>query len=347
MLLIADAAALFLLALAAADPLQPPPPPLTRGSNGGRHRRPSPPVPLISVSINVDSKAYLPRLLRSIDHPVGRVVVQVGNSDPAVIADVRAKVANASVSLPHLNVTLASVLAGNPGSANGFNFGLRNLVAGSTAKDGWVLVVNGDIAFYPGVLARIARNVDRHLTRDPLFGIGFTSLCCGSEWSAVVFTRRVVDRVGYLDENFYPAYYEDDDYAIRVYLSGLKAARFNNTALLHGKIDGSKDYESGVALNLYFATNKADAAVVTWRRLFEAGVVHSEGYMRRKWGIDAGKKKAPTGAKKVDCKSVAGMNGACVVPYRHPFNDSRKPLSWWQLEQDGRDAILRKAGVVT
>ena len=342
------AASLLLLALAEDLPPSSTGQSFARGIGGGssgRHRRPAAPVPLISVSLNVDSKNYLPRLLRSIDHPVDRVVVQVGNSESAVVADVRAKVINASISLPHLNVTLASVLAGNPGSANGFNFGLRNMLSGSSTA-GWVLVVNGDIAFYPGVLARIARNVERHLARDPLFGIGFTSLCCGSEWSAVVFTRRVVDRVGLLDENFYPAYYEDDDYAIRVYLSGLKAARFNNTALLHGKIDGSKDYESGVALNLYFAKNKADASVVTWRRLFEAGVVHSERYMRRKWGVDAGK-KAPKGAKKVDCKSVAGINGACAVPFRSPFNDSLKPLSWWQLEQGGRDAILRKAGVVT
>jgi hypothetical protein len=50
--------------------------------------------------------------------------------------------------------------------------------------------------------------VERNLVQDPRFGIGFTSLCCGSEWSTVVITRRLIDSIGYFDENFYPAYYE-------------------------------------------------------------------------------------------------------------------------------------------
>ena len=302
-------------------------------------------VPLISVSLNVDTKNYLPRLLQSIDYPVEKVIIQVGNADPIVIADIQQKVATAALQLPNLHVNLSSIMYSNPGSANGFNFGLRNLATsipvGGIHSDDWVLVVNSDIAFYPGVLGRLAKSVERQLSRDPWFGIGFTSLCCGSEWSAVVFTRRIVNTIGYLDENYYPAYYEDDDYAIRVYQSGMHAARFNNTPLLHGTIDGSKDYESGVAKAIYFVKNKKDPAIVIWRRLFEAGVKHSEAYLQRKWGIITNKKNP----QKVDCKSVIGMNGGCNVPYRRPFNDSSKPLSWWVLEQDGRNSILQSAGI--
>ena len=295
-------------------------------------------VPLISVSLNVDTKNYLPRLLQSIDYPVEKVIIQVGNADPIVIADIQQKVANAAVQWPNLHVNLSSIMYFNPGSANGFNFGLRNLAtSGSSHHDDWVLVVNSDITFYPGVLGRLAKSVERQLSRDPLFGIGFTSLCCGSEWSAVVFTRRIVNTIGYLDENYYP----DDDYAIRVYQSGMHAARFNNTPLLHGTIDGSKDYESGVAKAIYFVKNKKDPAIVTWRRLFEAGVKHSEAYLQRKWGVI----KSKNNPQKVDCKSVVGMNGGCIVPYRRPFNDSTKPLSWWVLEQDGRNSILQSAGI--
>ena len=46
---------------------------------------------------------------------------------------------------------------------------------------------------------------------------------------------------GYFDENFYPAYYEDDDYAIRIHLSQhFYATKLENTPLMHGEIDGSK-----------------------------------------------------------------------------------------------------------
>lgn len=315
------------------------------GGGGRKHRRTS--VPLISVSLNVDGNNYLPRLLQSIDYPVDRVVIQVGNSDPKVIADIQRKVLNASLNLPHLKVNLSSIMAVNPGSANGFNFGLRSLLTSTTSSnstnaDDWVLVVNSDIAFYPGILGRIAKSVERHLSRDPLFGIGFTSLCCGGEWSAVVFTRRIINRIGYLDENYYPAYFEDDDYAMRVHLSGLHAARFNNTPLLHGTIDGSKDYQSGVAMAIYFVKDDKDPAVVIWKQLFEAGIKHSEWYMHRKWGIAVNLKDKK---KAVDCKSVAGMNGGCEVSFRTPFNDTTKGLDHWTLDYQKRDEIYRAAGI--
>ena len=39
------------------------------------------PVPLISVSLHDDQRDYLPRLLRSIDYVVNRVIIQIGNED--------------------------------------------------------------------------------------------------------------------------------------------------------------------------------------------------------------------------------------------------------------------------
>jgi hypothetical protein len=221
-----------------------------------------------------------------------------------------------------------------------------------------VLIVNSDIAFYPGVLQRISRAVERQLRRDPLFGIGFTSLCCGSEWSAVVFTRRLVEKIGYMDENFYPAYYEDDDYAIRAYYAGMRAVVFNNTALLHGEIDGSKDYLSGVVASVYLSPGaKKDPAIIRWRKLFEAGVERSRGYINKKWGLaleDFNKKRRKRrGAEdagkitEIDCKSAAGINGKCRTLFTRPFNDSTRELSHWELDKENRNAILKAAGIPT
>jgi hypothetical protein len=172
-------------------------------------------VPIISVSMNVDPKSYTQRLLRSIDYPVGLVVVQIGNADAAVVSAI---VASLNSTL-HANENILSssivTVRQNPGSAAGFNLGLRRLLAAdhastaATAAAKWVLHVNNDVAFYPGVLRNIHRATEKSLNHDPTFGIGFTSLCCGGEWSAVVFTRRMVEVVGLFDENFYPAYYED------------------------------------------------------------------------------------------------------------------------------------------
>jgi len=151
-------------------------------------------------------------------------------------------------------------------------------------NNSWVLVINSDIAFYPGILKRISKETERSMAHIENFGIGFTSLCCGGEWSAVIFTRKLVERIGYMDENFYPAYYEDDDYAIRIHYSGLKAIKYQDTPLLHGEIDGSKDYASGIFKELYWKP-KNDLATKRWKKMFEYGVIVSTKYIASKWGL--------------------------------------------------------------
>ena len=61
------------------------------------------------------------------------------------------------------------------------------------------------------------------------------------ELLCVEFVLLFSTLTGYFDENFYPAYYEDDDYAIRIHLSQhFYATKLENTPLMHGEIDGSK-----------------------------------------------------------------------------------------------------------
>jgi hypothetical protein len=66
--------------------------------------------------------------------------------------------------------------------------GLKAMMSNESVD--WVFVLNNDIAFYPGVLKRISHYVERSLIHDKKFGIGFTSLCCGGQFSAVIYTRR-------------------------------------------------------------------------------------------------------------------------------------------------------------
>jgi len=68
---------------------------------------------------------------------------------------------------------------------------------GDYDDDKWVLIVNNDIAFYPHTLKHITITVQKQLSQSNLknANIGFTNLCCGSEWSAVIFTKRLVNKV--------------------------------------------------------------------------------------------------------------------------------------------------------
>lgn len=292
-------------------------------------------IPMLTVSMNMDKNKYLSRLLASIDYPVKIVCIQIGNSDESIVKSVVHDIQVFRMKNPLINIQLTT-LPYNPGSAKGFNFGLRNMLY-SPSKPAWVLVVNNDIAFYPGVLKNLAEQVNKQLVFDHKFGIGFTSLCCGGEWSAVVFTRRMVEVVGFMDENFYPAYYEDDDYGIRVSLSSFKAVKFQDTPMLHGQIDGSKDYLSGLFSNLYM-TKKLSRGEIAWKQAQELGQVLSKAYIEKKWNIKMPGFKDKI--KAVDCKTVAGINGNCVVGYRSPHGDNTKTLRDWSLNEQEFNNLL-------
>ena len=307
-------------------------------------------IPLLSVSLHEDQTDYLPRLLRSIDYDVNRIVIQIGNEDTTVLETIIRKVLYVSRDMPHLSISI-SVKNVNPGCANGFNLGLRGLVGDlnststappllqsmakdesttvaksnthvSSSPDDWVLIVNSDIAFYPGTLQKIAVSVEQQLHDDPLFGVGLFDV----GWSAFMVTRRLINRIGYFDENIYPAYYEDNDYGIRVALSGMHAARFDNAPILHG--DSRLTGTESRLLNVKF------------RALFDVSLPRTREYMTAKWGRPH--------CWPIDCKFVNGMNAHHhdhdkPVPFKHPFGDPSKPLWHWQLDQPRRDAILQKA----
>ena len=294
------------------------------------------PIPMLSVTIATDVNNYLIRLLNSIDYPISNIRISIGNDNETFIKsclDVIEHVKSNRSSYFYKAVLDINTINHNPGSANGFNYGLHGMM---NINSTWVLIINSDIAFYPGILKKISRETERSLAHIDTFGIGFTSLCCGGEWSAVIFTRRLVERIGYMDENFYPAYYEDDDYAIRIHYSGYKAIRYADTPLLHGEIDGSKDYASGIFKELYWKP-KNDDATKRWKKMFEFGVKTSTKYIASKWGLSfIGK----SNKLQLDCKTVIAINKICKTPYTIPFNNSNHNLSYWNLDINIRNSII-------
>eukprot|EP00596_Hydrurales_sp_CCMP1899_P007639 CAMPEP_0119038176 /NCGR_PEP_ID=MMETSP1177-20130426/6903_1 /TAXON_ID=2985 /ORGANISM="Ochromonas sp, Strain CCMP1899" /LENGTH=200 /DNA_ID=CAMNT_0007000363 /DNA_START=413 /DNA_END=1012 /DNA_ORIENTATION=+ len=193
----------------------------------------------------------------------------------------------------------------------------------------WVLIVNSDIAFYPGVLQRMSDQVNKKVIKNPLFGIGFTSLCCGGQWSAVIFTRKIISEIGYFDENFFPAYFEDDDYAIRVSKGIMQAVKFDNIPLIHGELNGSIGYYGSTFRYInQVKEGSKDPLVFYAKKLLEAGFINSGVYMKKKWGL--------TNTWKNDCKSIVAMNnknfsgrGECKRPFLKPFNRTENSLSYW------------------
>lgn len=176
----------------------------------------------------------LEKMLASIDHPVAQtIVIDNGGKVESL------PVAPASlISLPH-----------NIGVAASWNLGMK-----VTPKAPWWLMVNDDIEFGPGDLARLEATVDPGAA-----GIWFML-----GMAAFAITRHTLNAIGFPDEGFHPAYDEDVDYARRLDLAGLPR------------------YEVG------FTGTHVGSATIMSDPVLRAinGQTHSanDDYYRRKWG---------------------------------------------------------------
>ncbi len=79
---------------------------------------------------------------------------------------------------------------------------------------------------------------------------------------------EVFKKVGFLDENFSPAFYEDDDYAIRTYYQGYKVGYINTSFVYHNHATTSKHLPEKDALmerNRKYFFEKHPIAEYIWK----------------------------------------------------------------------------------
>lgn len=74
---------------------------------------------------------------------------------------------------------------------------------------------------------------DFEYTLEPLF-------CC------VFIKKEVIEKIGLLDENFTPAFWEDNDYCFRAMYAGYSLARSNKTFVFHNHSQTSKSVPSEI-----------------------------------------------------------------------------------------------------
>jgi GT2 family glycosyltransferase len=96
----------------------------------------------------------------------------------------------------------------------GFSGSVNQIIKQNTDCPYWC-ILSVDWHPKPGQLKKLAQRLE-----DPFVGI----LCDETQngYSAMVFTPELLYEVGYLDENFFPAYYEDNDHRYRMKLAGLE-----------------------------------------------------------------------------------------------------------------------------
>lgn len=96
----------------------------------------------------------------------------------------------------------------------GFSGSINQIIKQNTDCPYWC-IFSVDWHPKPGELEKLAKRLE-----DPFVGI----LCDETQngYSSMVFTPKLLYEVGYLDENFFPAYYEDNDHRYRMKLAGIE-----------------------------------------------------------------------------------------------------------------------------
>lgn len=159
-------------------------------------------IPVIGIPYMVRSD-LLERLLNSIDVHVERYIF-IDNSEAHDLANLTGP--NITVIAPRHNLGVAASW---------------NLIIKATPLAPWWTILNADVAFTPGDLDKYIE-----VMRE------FDGICNIDGYAAFGLSRSVVERVGFFDENFVPAYYEDNDYAYRGNLVGVNATTVA-TGIIH------------------------------------------------------------------------------------------------------------------
>jgi GT2 family glycosyltransferase len=124
--------------------------------------------------------------------------------------------------------------ASNRGVAKSWNEGM---LAAYAAHANVVIIANDDIALAPGDLSKLAEKAaafrDRYIISCAGFHQRFNHRQPSVGYSCFAINPIAIERLGCFDENIFPAYCEDQDYARRAGLSGLHEENCPDTGLTH------------------------------------------------------------------------------------------------------------------
>lgn len=209
------------------------------------------------------------RLVNSVDHPVEKFVI-INNNGRGQLDQELAEL----TSKPHefIEKFYVVTMPGNIGCA-----GAWNLIIKSTLMSPYWIIVNHDIAFGKGFLLemKLIHDLRRNLDNQVPFIVFGENKSVSGGFDLFLIPDTTVDRVGLFDENFYPAYAEDMDYAIRLHKERVFQDWVRNSEYFHG----DKGY--------------AESGSQTWRtepeleqKLLRANYINQHEYIREKWGKD-------------------------------------------------------------
>lgn len=217
------------------------------------------PVMVKTLGIPVLNRGdLLMRCVTSVDAPIDNLFI-INNGEDRSVAEAVAKIKAKDFKNANMFSDIRIEKFKNLGCARSWNHMIR------TSPGAW-LISGNDIQFSPGDIQRIKNTLAANQDASILCAIGYAVYC---------FTEVGVRHVGMFDENFYPAYYEDNDHFRRVFLTKAKAVGVDGFKGIHGE-----------APNWGSCTVNSDP---TLQRKNGITFVNLREYYEKKWGGEPGK----------------------------------------------------------
>lgn len=158
-------------------------------------------IPVLGITVANTKICLFDKLIKSIDYPIDVVSILCNNSNFDYFLEIKKLCCNSLV-----KNFIISYCPYNLGCAGGWNYHIKN----NPLANYWLLS-NDDIIYGNDDLLKFHQSSMNH---DITFNRFLIS--SGGKYSLFSLNKKCVDTVGLFDENFYPAYYEDDDYDRRI-----------------------------------------------------------------------------------------------------------------------------------
>eukprot|EP01041_Mallomonas_annulata_P003629 gene3629-7226_t len=231
-------------------------------------------IPALGITVIADPSDYIPRILKSIDYCIHTVVIvhSFGLYVNESIAMLRLSSHVRNVHVFHDSRYLFGV-------SEGWNIILEY----TKHRAPWIVMCAFDIFFPPGELQKISRTYwNEYLkTAGNVFAfvnyLNFnTSLAA---YNTFVVSHSTILKIGTFDENFFPAFYEDSDWSVRLRLGAVKVITLETVKLWHG--DSPRN---GTVQNAYFSGTRLFVnALPYWDAISRYGIRHNRIYFQKKW----------------------------------------------------------------
>ena len=216
-------------------------------------------IPVLGIPV-LNRADLLLRCIRSIDYPVGNIVIINNGTDPGVaqaIEQLFGELDNLDIIKPSYNLGVATSW---------------NLIIREYCEHSYWLLVGNDIQFSRGDLGKMDRFIQEHPE--------YATIPANWGHSLFAVTRDGLKGVGYFDENIWPAYSEDQDWMYRLKLAGLPWGDCPDIHAVHGEppLWGSSTVWSDPVLNKRCAITQQN----------------NHEYYAQKWGGAPGEEKFTT-----------------------------------------------------